>query len=248
MVQQLCNLLAYMLSGAPNLQEFSELEAVFLFCATWSFGGALQDNSRGKFDLILKEISQLPTIESDAVPVGCSQLPGAQPTLFDYKFSPDDARWLPWSLLAPEYLPVPDAPFNTIMIPTGDTMRNSWLLNACLKTRRPVILCGQSGSAKSVIISKLLEGLNSDTMHSLTMNFSSRTTAADVQRIVEDNIEKRSKNTCALALFSHRFPSVTPIYRRFSPITCRMPSISSRLCWRTNLRLGKLCFGSGMGQ
>jgi hypothetical protein len=29
------------------------------------------------------------------------------------------------------------------------------------------------------------------------MNFSSRTTAADVQRIVEDNIEKRSKNTYA---------------------------------------------------
>jgi hypothetical protein len=34
-------------------------------------------------------------------------------------------------------------------------------------------------------------------MYSLTMNFSSRTTAADVQRIVEDNIEKRSKNTYA---------------------------------------------------
>jgi dynein heavy chain len=197
MVQQLCNLLAHVLAGAPNLQEFSELEALFLFCATWSFGGALQDTARSKFDVVLKEISQLPTIESDAVPVGCSQLPGAQPTLFDYKFSPEDARWLPWSLLAPEYVPVPDGPFYSIMIPTGDTMRNTWLLSACLKTRRPVILCGQSGSAKSVIITKLLEGLNSETMYSLTMNFSSRTTAADVQRIVEDNIEKRSKNTYA---------------------------------------------------
>ena len=47
MVTQLTFLLTYMLvSDGPPLVEFSELEAVFIMCLTWSVGASLVADSR----------------------------------------------------------------------------------------------------------------------------------------------------------------------------------------------------------
>ena len=53
----------------------------------WSLGGSLIAESRKRFDAIIKNISQLPVIESDSVPCGPSQLPAVQPTLYEYRYS-----------------------------------------------------------------------------------------------------------------------------------------------------------------
>ena len=52
---------------------------------------------------------------------------------------------------------------------------------------------GDSGTAKSVTISNYLGGLSPEQYLVLTMNFSSRTSSLDVQRSVEDAVEKRTK-------------------------------------------------------
>lgn len=52
---------------------------------------------------------------------------------------------------------------------------------------------GESGTAKTVIISNYLNNILSDEKYTrLLMNLSSRTTSEDVQIIIEDNIDKRS--------------------------------------------------------
>jgi dynein heavy chain len=56
----------------------------------------------------------------------------------------------------------------------------------------PVIFVGESGTAKSVIISNYLSSLKSDDYMKLNINFSSRTTSRDLQANIEDNIDKRS--------------------------------------------------------
>lgn len=56
----------------------------------------------------------------------------------------------------------------------------------------PVIFVGESGTAKSVIISNYLGSLKSDDYMKLNINFSSRTTSRDLQANIEDNIDKRS--------------------------------------------------------
>lgn len=58
--------------------------------------------------------------------------------------------------------------------------------------RFPVIFVGESGTAKSVIISNYLGSLKSDDYMKLNINFSSRTTSRDLQANIEDNIDKRS--------------------------------------------------------
>lgn len=74
-------------------------------------------------------------------------------------------------------------------------MRYSYILEKHINERglkRPVLFVGESGTAKSVIISAFLNKLSSDSWMRLNINFSSRTTSFDLQKILEDNIEKRS--------------------------------------------------------
>jgi dynein heavy chain len=61
-----------------------------------------------------------------------------------------------------------------------------------IQNKFPVIFVGESGTAKSVIISNYLNSLPSDNYMKLNINFSSRTTSKDLQANIEDNIDKRS--------------------------------------------------------
>ena len=51
----------------------------------------------------------------------------------------------------------------------------------------PVIFVGESGTAKSVIISNYLGSLKTDDYMRLNINFSSRTTSKDLQANIEEN-------------------------------------------------------------
>lgn len=52
---------------------------------------------------------------------------------------------------------------------------------------------GESGTAKTVIIQKYFSSLDYAKILVLNMNFSSRTTSLDVQKSIEDSVEKRTK-------------------------------------------------------
>jgi dynein heavy chain len=72
-------------------------------------------------------------------------------------------------------------------------MRFSFLLEQMIKMRFPTIFVGESGTAKSVIISNLINtNLPAENFMKLIVNFSSRTTSSDLQNTIDDNIDKRS--------------------------------------------------------
>ena len=60
-------------------------------------------------------------------------------------------------------------------------------------TGRPCLLVGESGTAKTVTISNFLGNLDQAAMLSRTLFFSSRTSSLDVQAVIEDATEKRTK-------------------------------------------------------
>ncbi|KAM6051570.1 dynein axonemal heavy chain 10-like [Theristicus caerulescens] len=80
-------------------------------------------------------------------------------------------------------------------VPTVDTTRTTWLLEQMVKIKRPVILVGESGTSKTATTQNFLNNLNKDLNLLLVINFSSRTTSMDIQRNLETNIEKRTKDT-----------------------------------------------------
>ena len=67
--------------------------------------------------------------------------------------------------------------FSKILVPTIDTKKYSYVLDLMVKTKYPCIFVGESGTAKSVIVSNYLGSLSPDNYMRLSINFSSRTTS-----------------------------------------------------------------------
>ena len=90
-------------------------------------------------------------------------------------------------LITPEGVRLAD-----IIVPTVDTTRYSWLLQACMNVKKPCMFCGDSGTAKTVTAKDAFNQMSADDFAFLTVNFSSRTSSYDFQMIIEENIEKKN--------------------------------------------------------
>lgn len=69
-----------------------------------------------------------------------------------------------------------------------------WLMRSMVDIHRPVLFVGDTGSCKTATILSYIRRLD---LHytNLILNFSSRTKSIDVQRSIENRLEKRSKDT-----------------------------------------------------
>ena len=196
MVQQLCDMITSMLrvAGSDELAEEAPLKAVFICAVAWACGGALLDDDRVILDKVIKQLAGLPTDAGEGR-VPAAMMPTGQSTLFDYFFDASEGMWVPWKAVVPEYVHDPAMAFHEILVPTQDTMRISWLLRLNVTLEKPVLLVGESGTSKTATTQSFLNTLDKSTSTVLNMSFSSRTKSIDVQRNLEANVEKRTKDT-----------------------------------------------------
>jgi dynein heavy chain len=196
MITQLCNMLESTLTEERNISDPAVLESVFIFCLTWSLGGALIEESHEPFDKVVKKLAELPIIDNPNASAGAGQIPAGVGLLYEYFFDADELKWVPWSAKVDEYVPAPDGKFSSIVVPTLDTTRTMQLVDIIVRMGKPVLLVGDSGTAKTCSIENYLKTKLDPAKNAvLNMNFSSRTTSMDVQRILEANVEKRTKDT-----------------------------------------------------
>ncbi|XP_038008579.1 dynein heavy chain 10, axonemal [Motacilla alba alba] len=174
----------------PDVLECFFLEA--LYC---SLGASLLDDGRIKFDENVKRVSCMTIVQGEDVLAKPGELPGQLPTLYDFHFDESQKKWVPWMQLVPEYIHDPEVKFLDILVPTVDTTRTAWLLGQMVKVKRPVVLVGESGTSKTATTQNFLSNLDKDLNLVLVINFSSRTTSLDIQRNLETNVEKRTKDT-----------------------------------------------------
>ncbi|XP_036777654.2 dynein axonemal heavy chain 10 [Manis pentadactyla] len=193
MVTQLTKMLDAFLEGEiedPDLLECYFLEA--LYC---SLGASLLEDGRIKFDECIKRLASLPTADTEGIWANPGELPGHLPTLYDFHFDPTWKKWIPWNKLVPEYVHDRERKFIDILVHTVDTTQTTWMLEQMVKIKQPVILVGESGTSKTATTQNFLKTLNEETNIVLVVNFSSRTTSMDIQRNLEANVEKRTKDT-----------------------------------------------------
>lgn len=113
-------------------------------------------------------------------------------TIYDYYFDLRDLRWIKWEARVPAYEPPVPMSFSKILVPTIDTFAIRTFCLRWFAFANPCYLSERSGTAKTVTISRYLESLDQSHYCSLSLNFSSRTSSIDVQRTIEDNVEKRT--------------------------------------------------------
>jgi len=193
LMTQFTVMLNSMLTEERNITDPQVVEAAVLLAITWSLGGALVASGRKQFDAFVKKVCGLTVGSGDEAQVG--SLPGSLPTLHDYTFDFEAKRWKPWSSEVPPYEPPADGKFASIMVPTLDTVRSTWLLDSIISVKGACLFVGESGTAKTTVVSKYLGSRNPDAFTTLGINFSSRTSSMDVQIAIESAIEKRTKDT-----------------------------------------------------
>ncbi|XP_039735198.1 dynein axonemal heavy chain 10 [Pteropus medius] len=193
MVTQLTKMLDALLEGEmedPDLVECCFLEA--LYC---SLGASLLDEGRARFDEGVKRLASLPSADTEGVWANPGELPGHLPTMYDFHFDSAQKKWIPWNNLVPKYVHSHERKFSDILVHTVDTTRTTWMLEQMVKIKQPVILVGESGTSKTATTQNFLKNLSEEANIVLMVNFSSRTTSLDIQRNLETNVEKRTKDT-----------------------------------------------------
>ena len=179
--------------GATTMLATDTIEAIFITSLCFSLGGPLLEDGRIKFDEYLKQLASLGAANSDTARP--SELPTSKPTLFDYYFDLENNEWKAWSLMVEPYIHDPERLFTEILVPTVDTTRATWLIEHMIRIRQPIVLVGETGTSKTATINEVLRNVDRDSNLVLNINFSSRTTSLDIQRNLESNVEKRTKDS-----------------------------------------------------
>ena len=136
------------------------LECYFLVALYWSLGACLIEESRTKFDTYVKKLASLTEVPGEGSVAGPGEIPVHQTTLYEYFFDAEEQKWVPWVMKVPEYIHNPKLKYNEILVPTVDTVCNTWLLELMVKIKRPVVLVGETGTSKTATIQNFLRGLD----------------------------------------------------------------------------------------
>ncbi|XP_072275197.1 dynein axonemal heavy chain 11-like [Pyxicephalus adspersus] len=184
MVQTLCSLLDCLLTAenTPPDSPRELYETYFVFACVWSFGGALFQDQLLDYRL---EFSRWWNKEMRTIKFPSSG------TVFDYFIDPETKKFTPWTDRIPEFEMTPDIPLQTVLVHTSETIRLRFFLDLLLEKGKPIMLVGNAGVGKTILVSDKLAKLPEDYMVA-KVPFNYYTTSAMLQRVLEKPLEKRA--------------------------------------------------------
>ncbi|CAD5118803.1 DgyrCDS7483 [Dimorphilus gyrociliatus] len=169
------------------LQEFPDvndykLEKLFVMSLLWSFGALLEKDDRTKLVQYLRNH-----------PSGFC-IPCGDP--FEWMVS-KSGNWEHWETRVPEYhFPTDYMPnFSSILVPNVDNTRMAYIIDTICKQGKAVLLIGEQGTAKTVMVKKHLKTYNPDKHLTKIYNFSSETKPITFQKTIESYLDKRVGST-----------------------------------------------------
>ncbi|KAJ9522810.1 hypothetical protein QJQ45_019798, partial [Haematococcus lacustris] len=173
------------LSGELDESTKLALQYVFAFSLTWGLGGALEGSSWDAWDMAVRERLE-----------GCANFPSSgAATVFDYRLDPArNFAFGHWDEVVPKFKYNPATPYFQILVPTTDTTRYAFLLQACVQVHRSVLFTGASGVGKTAVVldtlARLAPGMD---LMPVVLNFSAQTSSTATQAMVEAKLEKKRK-------------------------------------------------------
>uniref|UniRef100_K3W7Q8 Uncharacterized protein n=1 Tax=Globisporangium ultimum (strain ATCC 200006 / CBS 805.95 / DAOM BR144) TaxID=431595 RepID=K3W7Q8_GLOUD len=168
----------------PNPQFKVDVEPLFIFSLVWSVGATTNDAGRIKFDSFLR---------GEMLANNCHLMMPLHGLVYDYCYSLKDHKWMPWmDTISPYKIPL-NTSFADIVVPTADSVRNTFLLDSLMKTGKHVLMVGGTGTGKTVNITRYLMSLPADVIIPIPISFSAQTSANQTQDLLDSKMEKRRK-------------------------------------------------------
>ncbi|XP_064890245.1 dynein axonemal heavy chain 17 isoform X3 [Columba livia] len=158
-------------------------ELYFVFACTWAFGGAMFQDQLTDYRLEFSKwwVSEFKTVKYPA-----------QGTIFDYYIDPKTRKFMPWTEKVPKFELDPEVPLQASMVHTAETTRVRYFMDLLMEQRRPVMLVGNAGTGKSVMMRDKLAALSTDEYFVQFVPFNFYTTSAMLQAVLEKPLEKKS--------------------------------------------------------
>ncbi|XP_041422160.1 dynein heavy chain 5, axonemal isoform X4 [Xenopus laevis] len=186
-IKQAIDLLQGLLYNKDEKQPGQEHVArLFIFAVMWSLGALLELDDRMKMEKFLWDHSallELPTVSGDQ-------------TIFEFVID-DHGQWQHWTKKVPEYVyPKDSVPeYASILVPNVDNVRTDFLMHTIMKQGKAVLLIGEQGTAKTVMIKSYTSKYDPEYHATKSLNFSSATLPNMFQRSIESYIDKRMGTT-----------------------------------------------------
>ena len=176
---------------SPDLKQL--VEKLFLFSYGWSVGAPCASSFWNEFSDYTREI-----FEESCPGLG---LP-ASGQVFDYFVNTKEAeaRFREWTEIIPTFNYDDNVPYFSLMVPTADTCRFSYVMKTLITVDKPCFITGVTGTGKTVAVQNLLtslQPLKHDGGMGLVpvfMNFSAQTQSLVTQSTIESKLEKKRKN------------------------------------------------------
>ncbi|NXY46192.1 DYH9 protein, partial [Ceuthmochares aereus] len=174
MVQMLCYLLECLLTKENTPPDCPKelYELYFVFAAVWAFGGSMFQDQLVDYRAEFSKwwVAEFKTIKFPS-----------QGTVFDYYIDPETKKFEPWSKLIPQFEFDPEMPLQACLVPTTETVRVRYFMDRLLERQRPVMLVGNAGTGKSVLVGDKLSSLDTDAYVVKKVPFNYYTTSAILQ-------------------------------------------------------------------
>ena len=188
-IAQACNLMEGLI---PQKEENTSLpkphlEHLYIFAVMWSVGALLELDDRARMEAWIRENKELDLPH-------CA--PDSGDTMFEFTVS-KDGSWEHWATHVEEYVyPKDSVPqYASILVPNVDNVRTDVLIHIVAKQAKGVLLIGEQGTAKTVIIKGYMSKYNVEEHLGKNLTFSSATTPGHFQRAIESYIDKRVGTT-----------------------------------------------------
>ena len=167
----------------PPEKEYSDsVTLIMIFSLIWSLGANLDDQTRVAFGHFLK-MKLMSTFTN--FPFG---------ELYDFYVDFGSKSFKHWNEQVPEFQFDPKVPYFNILVPTSDTVKYKFLVKNLCSNGRNVLITGETGVGKSVIVQDFLKGLDEKKYVSASINFSAQTSSLNVLDIFHSKLEKKNKS------------------------------------------------------
>ncbi|NXF34813.1 DYH9 protein, partial [Nyctibius bracteatus] len=185
MVQMLCYLLECLLTEESTPPDCPKelYELYFVFAAVWAFGGSMFQDQLVDYRVEFSKwwVAEFKTIKFPS-----------QGTVFDFYIDPETKKFEPWSKLIPHFEFDPEMPLQACLVPTAETVRVRYFMDMLLERQRPVMLVGNGGTGKSVLVGDKLASLDTDAYVVKKVPFNYYTTSAMLQGVLEKPLDKKA--------------------------------------------------------
>lgn len=176
---------------------------IILFSVFWGVGVCLEEATRKEFHQFIMKLVYYENVKEEfglifdkewAPNALTLNLGDDIDNLYDIVFDLDSLTWMKWVKTVPTWKPEKDdqLSYNEIIIPTTDTIRNSYFMRLMVNHSHNMLFTGPTGTAKTIsVINEIRGTYTNDKFATIMTVFSGQTSANQIQELIESKMNSR---------------------------------------------------------